>query len=93
MEEFQARVQEVTTYPLRSFVIPFLKANLPLMQAELVMLARASKQSPQAYLRANEAFLLDPLCQAGEPFEIFHPEAKENSTVLGSGLKRQRCDL
>ncbi|OQR69790.1 protein CBFA2T3-like, partial [Tropilaelaps mercedesae] len=90
--EFQARVQEATSYPLRPFVVPFLRANLPLMQAELMALARTNKQSPQQYLRTNEAFILDPLCQAGEPFEIFHPEAKENNNTT-TGMKRPRCDL
>lgn len=91
VEEFQARVQEATSYPLRPFVVPFLRANLPLMQAELMALARAVKQNPQQYLRANETFLLDPLCQAGEPFEIFHPEAKEDNATIG--VKRARYDM
>ncbi|XP_018494565.2 protein CBFA2T3-like [Galendromus occidentalis] len=86
IDDFHAKIQEVTSYPLRPFVTPFLHSNLPLMQSDLLSVARSAKQSPQQYLRAHESFLLDPHCQAGEPFEIFHPEAKENS------LKRPRSE-
>lgn len=80
IEEFHHSVQEITNYPLRPFVVPFLKSHLPLLQAELVHFARVAKQTPTQYLRQHETLVLDPLHPGGEPFEIFQPETvKENS--------------
>lgn len=59
IEEFHAKLQEATNFPLRPFVIPFLKANLPLLQRELVHCARLAKQTPQQYLSQNEHILFD----------------------------------
>ena len=36
IEDFHNRLQETTNFPLRPFVIPFLKVNLPLLQQELL---------------------------------------------------------
>ncbi|KAG9352997.1 hypothetical protein JZ751_017573, partial [Albula glossodonta] len=58
IEEFHARLQEATNFPLRPFVIPFLKANLPLLQRELLHCARAAKQTPAQYLSQHEHLLL-----------------------------------
>lgn len=44
VEEFHRRLHETTNFPLRPFVIPFLKANLPLLQEELT--ACNGDQSP-----------------------------------------------
>ncbi|XP_064467075.1 protein CBFA2T1-like isoform X2 [Ornithodoros turicata] len=80
IEEFHHSIQEITNYPLRPFVVPFLKSHLPLLQAELLHFARVAKQSPAQYLRQHETLVLDPLHQGGEPFEIFQPESvKETS--------------
>ncbi|CAM9487211.1 unnamed protein product [Lampetra fluviatilis] len=59
IEEFHAKLQEATNFPLRPFVIPFLKANLPLLQRELLHCARLAKQTPAQYLAQNEQLLLD----------------------------------
>lgn len=59
IEEFHAKLQEATNFPLRPFVIPFLKANLPLLQRELLHCARMAKQTPQQYLSHNEHILFD----------------------------------
>ncbi|XP_064884866.1 protein CBFA2T3 isoform X6 [Columba livia] len=59
IEEFHAKLQEATNFPLRPFVIPFLKANLPLLQRELLHCARMAKQSPAQYLAQHEQLLLD----------------------------------
>lgn len=59
IEEFHAKLQEATNFPLRPFVIPFLKANLPLLQRELLHCARMAKQTPQQYLAQNEHILFD----------------------------------
>ncbi|KAJ3608949.1 hypothetical protein NHX12_023477 [Muraenolepis orangiensis] len=52
-------LQEATNFPLRPFVIPFLKANLPLLQRELLHCARLAKQNPAQYLAQHEQLLLD----------------------------------
>ncbi|KAM5138376.1 protein CBFA2T3 isoform 2-T2 [Mantella aurantiaca] len=59
IEEFHSKLQEATNFPLRPFVIPFLKANLPLLQRELLHCARLAKQSPAQYLAQHEQLLLD----------------------------------
>ncbi|XP_034862009.1 protein CBFA2T2 isoform X5 [Mirounga leonina] len=58
IEEFHCKLQEATNFPLRPFVIPFLKANLPLLQRELLHCARAAKQTPSQYLAQHEHLLL-----------------------------------
>ncbi|XP_045081157.1 protein CBFA2T3 isoform X2 [Coregonus clupeaformis] len=59
IEEFHSKLQEATNFPLRPFVIPFLKANLPLLQRELLYCARMAKQTPAQYLAQHEQLLLD----------------------------------
>ncbi|KAJ8354361.1 hypothetical protein SKAU_G00219280 [Synaphobranchus kaupii] len=59
IEEFHSKLQEATNFPLRPFVIPFLKANLPLLQRELLHCARTAKQNPAQYLAQHEQLLLD----------------------------------
>lgn len=59
VEEFHAKLQQATNFPLRPFVIPFLKANLPLLQRELLHCAHLAKQSPHQYLIHNERLLFD----------------------------------
>lgn len=44
IEEFHQSLQEVTNFPLRPFVLPFLRTHLPLLQREVNTLARANKQ-------------------------------------------------
>uniref|UniRef100_A0A2K5PJY7 MYND-type domain-containing protein n=1 Tax=Cebus imitator TaxID=2715852 RepID=A0A2K5PJY7_CEBIM len=51
IEEFHCKLQEATNFPLRPFVIPFLKANLPLLQRELLHCAPLPKQTPSQYLQ------------------------------------------
>ncbi|XP_077941238.1 protein CBFA2T3 isoform X6 [Gasterosteus aculeatus] len=59
IEEFHSKLHEATNFPLRPFVIPFLKANLPLLQRELLHCARLAKQTPAQYLAQHEQLLLD----------------------------------
>ncbi|XP_043566731.1 protein CBFA2T2-like isoform X1 [Chiloscyllium plagiosum] len=59
IEEFHSKLQEATNFPLRPFVIPFLKANLPLLQRELLHCARSAKQTPAQYLAQHEHLLLN----------------------------------
>ncbi|CAN0368659.1 unnamed protein product [Lampetra fluviatilis] len=78
IEEFHSKLQEATNFPLRPFVIPFLKANLPLLQRELLQCARTAKLSPAQYLAQNQFLLLDQ--QSPSPFDSAEPllEVNEN---------------
>lgn len=44
VEEFHHSLQDVTNFPLRPFVLPFLRAYLPPLQRELSTQARLAKQ-------------------------------------------------
>ncbi|CAG2107053.1 unnamed protein product, partial [Medioppia subpectinata] len=75
-EEFHQKIQEITNYPLRPYVIPFLKLHLPILQTDIVHFARLAKTSPAQYLKEHESLILDSTFQStplsiGEPFEIF----------------------
>ncbi|XP_030831016.1 protein CBFA2T1 isoform X2 [Strongylocentrotus purpuratus] len=69
VEEFHNKLQEATNFPLRPFVIPFLKANLPLLQRELMHCARLAKLSPQQYYLQHEHQLLEPKTNSVDPTE------------------------
>ena len=59
--DFHHVLQEVTNFPLRPFVLPFLKANIPLLARDVAALALRSPppsssatsgcQSPLEYIR------------------------------------------
>ncbi|XP_048771157.1 protein CBFA2T1-like isoform X4 [Ostrea edulis] len=85
IEEFHAKLQEATNFPLRPFVIPFLKANLPLLQRELLHCARMAKQSPQQYLAQNEHILFD--ASSNSP-----PESQDISVDINENGKRRSPD-
>lgn len=55
VEEFHQQLQDATNFPLRPFVIPFLKANLPLLQQELLQCSNISKRSPHQFLMSTES--------------------------------------
>ncbi|NWU71611.1 MTG16 protein, partial [Pterocles burchelli] len=85
IEEFHAKLQEATNFPLRPFVIPFLKANLPLLQRELLHCARMAKQSPAQYLAQHEQLLLD--ANASSPID-----SSELLLEVGDSGKRRTPD-
>ncbi|XP_065610163.1 protein CBFA2T2 isoform X1 [Cyrtonyx montezumae] len=70
IEEFHCKLQEATNFPLRPFVIPFLKANLPLLQRELLHCARAAKQTPSQYLAQHEHILLNTTSSPSDSSEL-----------------------
>lgn len=79
IDEFHMKLQETTNFPLRPFVIPFLKANLPLLQREILHYARVAKLPPQQYLHQHENMLLDSShSTSNEPLEIFHHMSELN---------------
>lgn len=78
IEEFHAQLQEATNFPLRPFVIPFLKANLPLLQRELLQCAQMAKQTPPQYLRQHEDILSERDTTPLDPEELNPLEINEN---------------
>jgi len=44
VEEFHHNIQEMTNFPLRPFVLPFLRSHLPSLQRDLLSMARNNKQ-------------------------------------------------
>lgn len=98
VEEFHNKLQEATNFPLRPFVIPFLKANLPLLQRELMHCARLAKVNPQQYYMQHEQQLLevkstpdpaDPISEVNEngkrrsPDDRMPSRPKENGSSSG----------
>ncbi|KYB26340.1 Protein CBFA2T3-like Protein [Tribolium castaneum] len=88
IEEFHHSLQDVTNFPLRPFVLPFLRTHLPLLQREIHALARANKQSPLQYVRSHDHVILDSTHSPSELSEIF----MSNETPLVAGLKRRASD-
>lgn len=43
-DEFKVALQDATNFPLRPYVLPFLKAHIPFLQREIASLARSSNQ-------------------------------------------------
>ncbi|XP_028409966.1 protein CBFA2T3-like [Dendronephthya gigantea] len=77
IEEFHQQLQEATNFPLRPFVIPFLKANLPLLQRELLQCAQMAKQTPHQYLQ-NAQLLEDREPTSSEQADVNGGEFNEN---------------
>lgn len=93
MEDFHYKIQEATRYPLRSYVIQFLRLNLPLLQGDLLRGARASRTSLIQYVHQNEALIFDSSSSSltdishGEAFDIFQPEVmwtRKETSLLNS---------
>uniref|UniRef100_H3AMJ6 CBFA2/RUNX1 partner transcriptional co-repressor 2 n=1 Tax=Latimeria chalumnae TaxID=7897 RepID=H3AMJ6_LATCH len=93
IEEFHSKLQEATNFPLRPFVIPFLKANLPLLQRELLHCARAAKQTPSQYLAQHEHTLLSSNVVPYEDSSELLMEEKENGKRSSPDRKtKNQCD-
>lgn len=90
IEEFHAKLQEATNFPLRPFVIPFLKANLPLLQRELLHCARLAKQTPQQFLTQNEHIVFDPAHSPLESQDSIASELNENGKRRASPESRPK---
>ncbi|XP_024943840.1 protein CBFA2T1 isoform X2 [Cephus cinctus] len=58
-EEFHSALQDATNFPLRGFVLPYLKHTLPSLQRDLNGAARANNQTCAQYLRSNESTVLE----------------------------------
>ncbi|EZA57352.1 hypothetical protein DMN91_003118 [Ooceraea biroi] len=84
-EEFHSALQEATNFPLRGFVLPYLKHTLPSLQRDLSNAARASNQSCVQFLRSNESAVLEAvgLVPSGESVEVFGEHGGANG--IGGG--------
>ncbi|XP_029660885.1 protein CBFA2T1 [Formica exsecta] len=84
-EEFHSALQEATNFPLRSFVLPYLKHTLPSLQRDLSNAARANNQSCVQFLRSNESAVLETvgLVPSGESVEVFGEHGGANG--IGGG--------
>ncbi|XP_030765073.1 protein CBFA2T3 [Sitophilus oryzae] len=88
IEEFHHSLQDVTNFPLRPFVLPFLKAHMPMLQRELHALARINKQSALQYIRSHDNIILDTAHSPSEASEIFMP----NDNTPLAGVKRRSSE-
>ncbi|XP_044731925.1 protein CBFA2T3 [Chrysoperla carnea] len=88
IEEFHQALQDVTNFPLRPFVLPFLRAHLPLLQREVHNLARASKQSTLQYVRTHDHIVLDPTFSPSEASEIFFSNEQQQQTSIIAPKRR-----
>lgn len=93
IDEFQVNLQEVTNFPLRTNVAPFLRSHIPILQREIQTLARNTKQSTLAYVRQNENSVFEIVPNHNEHAEIFSPGEGSLTTNLSSiPMKRRASD-
>ncbi|KAH1006121.1 hypothetical protein HUJ05_006886 [Dendroctonus ponderosae] len=85
IEEFHHSLQDVTNFPLRPFVLPFLRTHMPLLQREIHTLARVNKLSALQYARSHDHVLLELTHSPSEASEIF----MSNDNAPLSGIKRR----
>ncbi|KAL1501665.1 hypothetical protein ABEB36_006956 [Hypothenemus hampei] len=71
IEEFHHSLQDVTNFPLRPFVLPFLRTHMPLLQREIHALARINKQSALQYIRSHDHVIFEQAHSPSEAAEIF----------------------
>ncbi|XP_046611928.1 protein CBFA2T3 [Neodiprion virginianus] len=82
-EEFHGALQDATNFPLRGFVLPYLKHTLPSLQRDLTNAARANNQTSVQYLRSNEAAVLEAAgFSPGEAGEVFGERNSAGSGCL-----------
>ena len=70
VNDFHQVLQDVTNFPLRPFVLPFLKANIPLLSREITALATITNQTPIQYLRSHQHLLIESTRSAGNTNSI-----------------------
>uniref|UniRef100_A0A0C9RBR9 Cbfa2t3 protein n=1 Tax=Fopius arisanus TaxID=64838 RepID=A0A0C9RBR9_9HYME len=90
-EEFHSAVQEATNFPLRDFVLPYLRHTLPALKRNLNTAARANNQTCVQYLRANESAVLETvsLTPSSDTVELFgdHSTNGTSSTATNYSLR------
>jgi runt-related transcription factor 1 len=80
VSEFHHQLQDVTNFPVRPYVLPFLHTNISFLQREIASLSGGSCKSVIEYLRIHEHSILQPPpdLAASEPSDIFHSEAVDS---------------
>ncbi|XP_023349495.1 protein CBFA2T3 [Eurytemora carolleeae] len=81
VSEFHLQLQDVTNFPVRPYVLPFLHTNISFLQREIASLSGGSCKSVVEYLRQHENSILQPPPPdhgISEPSDIFHSEAVES---------------
>ncbi|XP_063975124.1 protein CBFA2T1 isoform X2 [Diachasmimorpha longicaudata] len=90
-EEFHSALQEATNFPLRDFVLPYLRHTLPSLRRNLNAAARANNQTCMQYLRANESAILETvnLPPSSDTAELFgdHSTNGTSSTAANYSLR------
>ena len=92
VSEFHQVLQDVTNFPLRPFVLPFLKANIPLLTREIAALAAVVNQGPMQYLRSHQHLLIDsssttPVSSAAAPPPAATASAASAASNTGKVIK------
>ncbi|XP_014298403.1 uncharacterized protein LOC103579322 isoform X3 [Microplitis demolitor] len=87
VEEFHTSLQEVTNFPLRDFVLPYLKHTLPLLRRNITAAARFNNQTCAQYLRCNESAILETISltvPSGEIVQLFGDYNNSSSSSSSS---------
>merc|ERR1719341_1279301 len=83
--DFQRQLQEVTSFPVRPFVLPFLQSNIPLLRERIEKLANAVGMSPIEFLTKHQSVLQD--CDDQESFpELCPPKSTSPSASQAASL-------
>jgi len=83
--DFQRQLQEVTSFPVRPFVLPFLQSNIPLLRERIEKLANAVGMSPSEFLTKHQSVLQD--CDDQESFaEVCPPKSTSPSAGQAASL-------
>ena len=94
VSDFHQVLQEVTNFPLRPFVLPFLKANIPLLSRDVASLAVLTCQTPLQYLRSHQHLLLELPIGKGKEERRKEADGEEKNYPTGPfatfGLKIRR---
>jgi len=74
ISQFQRQLQDVTTFPVRPFVLPFLHTNIPILRDRVVKMASTLGVSPLDYLTKHESVVLnqEELTSSSQESDIFH---------------------
>jgi len=94
ISQFQKLIQDVTTFPVRSFMLPFLHTHIPLLREKVVKLAAAAGCSPLSYLAKHESVVLSQETELSSPTqdtELFHSDQTMESQV--SARKRKSVSV
>ncbi|XP_043269924.1 protein CBFA2T2 isoform X2 [Venturia canescens] len=101
-EEFHSALQEATNFPLRGFVLPYLRHTLPSLRRDLTAAARASNQTCVQYFRTNESVILETvsLAPSSDTVDLFgdHNNAMAttnlaNHCTTGYGIMRSGAGI